>query len=76
MSDGFLTGNPIAIRIIAAMDVIDASLAFGKWHRPDEKQKIADAHVELAALRAEYPTTYAMTLRRLGRAQVKKVSQS
>jgi hypothetical protein len=76
MSDGFLTGNPIAVQIIAAMDVIDASLAFGKWHRPDEKQKIADAQTTLATLRSSYPTTYAMTLKRLGRVQARKAQQS
>lgn len=76
MIDNFLIHNPIAKQIVEALDVLAMSHCFAKTHRPEEQKKIADARATLDALRGEYPTTYAMTMRRLGRIVVRKSTAS
>ena len=40
-------------------------LAFGKWHRPEERSKLDAAHARLRNLQAAYPASWRMLCRRL-----------
>lgn len=53
--------------MLRCLDARLETLAFGKWHRPEEQAKLDVATTRLHALQAAYPATWRALERRLGR---------
>jgi len=61
-----LTTSPVIAEMLRCLDARLEVYAFGKTHRPEEKQKLEIAMSRLRDLREAYPAHWAMLQRRLG----------
>jgi hypothetical protein len=57
--------NPVMEEMLRCLDARLEVLAFGKWHRPEERAKLDAALTNLRALQAAYPASWQMLQRRL-----------
>lgn len=58
--------NIVMEEMLRCLDARLETLAFGKWHRPEEQTKLDAAHARLRDLQAAYPASWRMLQRRLG----------